>query len=323
LNSFEKLTNDLLQTNKNKSSSKSNYTVKTIFNNLDINNNKNYLNSNCFDIINNQNIQSPNSITNNINDINYGNKGPSYNNIVFQQQENRIAKMKKDQIIRLLENKPSNEMKNSTERNANNNLYGTNVYLNQSKISNGILENNKNFNSILNENPDIKKRVANGNMNKNGLNSNGNYIENFGLVPNSNNTSINIMNNTTQNAGREFTEFINSNKNKNKDFHYNFMNSPLKNNYSNHTASRNSLKNLNAVKSRLENLFDKPIKNDKNYNNAMDNLCAFLNYKNRKNSGNSLQQTDKSAKLMEEINHIRLKSYKFIYLILGKNYFKK
>jgi len=108
------------------------------------------------------------------------------------------------------------------------------------------------------------------------------------------------------NAGKEFTEFLHASKNKqNKDFHHNFINSPAKNIINNKAMNRNSLRNLNAVKSQLENLFERNDRNDKGNNNAMDNLCAFLNFKNKKASVANVQQTDKSVKLMEEIKDMR------------------
>ena len=142
--------------------------------------------------------------------------------------------------------------------------------------------------------------------------TNGYNIENFGLVPTSKNSSFNVLNNNNnnkKNAGKEFTEFLHASNNKqNKDFHHNFINSPLKNSLilnGSNPANRNSLKNLNVVKSQLENLFEKNDRKDKGYNNAMDNLCAFLNYKNKKVNGASVQHTDKSVKLMIEIKDMR------------------
>ena len=63
------------------------------------------------------------------------------------------------------------------------------------------------------------------------------------------------------------------------------------------------MKNLTAVKNKLDSLFDKNIKNDKGFNIAIDNLSKYLTEKNNKN--NSTQMNNKSTNLMEEIYSIR------------------
>jgi len=306
-NSFEKLTTDFLRGNQKSSQNK--YT----------NNNNYYENFNNQNTNSNLNNNVPNSFTsNNTNAI-------SYKDLLLQQQENRIAKLKKEKILSLLDEKSTFDKKTSSERNSGKNYFTSNYYRSQSKNQiNSNFENNKNFNTILNENPDIKMRLNT--SHKNGLiNNTYNYnIENFGLVATSNNSSFNMLNNNSNininsnnnsnnlcynntNAGKEFSEFLKNNKS--KDFQLNSFNSPLKpisnyvnNNYINNLSNRSSLKNLNAVKSQLESLFEK---NDKENNNAMENLCAFLNHKNKKTNGANIQQTDKSVKLMEEIKHMR------------------
>lgn len=73
--------------------------------------------------------------------------------------------------------------------------------------------------------------------------------------------------------------------------------------YRNNEQNKNSLKNLTAVKNKLDSLFDKNIKNDKGFNIAIDNLSKYLTEKNNKN--NSTQMNNKSTNLMEEIHSIR------------------
>ena len=271
----------------------------------------------------------------NINGYSSVNSQLAYKDLLIQQQENRFAKMKKERIMSLLDERPAayeknfKSFKNNFDNNNNfnnrdnaegtlgKNYFSTSIYASQSKSPRNNLENSHFYNSIMHENPEIKKTIQlkNGNSNnKNGLSNktNGYNIENFGLVPTSKNSSFNVLNNNNnnkKNAGKEFTEFLHASNNKqNKDFHHNFINSPLKNSLilnGSNPANRNSLKNLNVVKSQLENLFEKNDRKDKGYNNAMDNLCAFLNYKNKKVNGASVQHTDKSVKLMIEIKDMR------------------
>lgn len=73
--------------------------------------------------------------------------------------------------------------------------------------------------------------------------------------------------------------------------------------YRNNEQNKNSLKNLTAVKNKLESLFDKNIKNDKGFNVAIDNLSKYLTEKNNKN--NFTQMNNKSTNLMEQIYSIR------------------
>lgn len=187
-------------------------------------------------------------------------------------------------------------------------------YANKSGVKNGniFLDNTKKFTAILKENPDIKDKIfkANGITNKSSgsTNASGHNIENVGLHPSSNNSSFNY-NNT--NAGKEINNFLSFNKNyKEKDLSNNFLNSPSwRNNPNGHHvdafSNRNSLKNLKAIKNQLENLFDKNNKSDKGYNNAMENLCEFLNYKHKKTNGANNKHNDKSIKLMNEIKDMR------------------
>jgi hypothetical protein len=315
--SFEKFTSDFLKgtTIHTHSNSKSKYNRG----------------QNAYFDYNNNNYNSQNTNPN-INRYSSGNSQDAYRELLIQQQENRFVKMKKDKILSLLDERPaayekhSNNLSNwnSSERPIGKNYFSASVHSSQAKSPKNNLENNHCYTSILHENPDIKRRIdlANGNSNKNGLSNktSGYNIENFGLLPTSNNSSFNVLNsnnNTNTNAGKEFSEFLNASKNKqNKDFHHNFINSPLKSNLlnGNNAANRNSLKNLNAVKSQLENLFEKSDK-DKGYNNAMDHLCAFLNHKNKKANGANIQHTDKSIKLMEEIKDMRY-IYKHINYLL-------
>lgn len=312
-NSFEKFTNDLLKGTKTNTNSNS----KSKYNRgqnpyLDYNNNYSNQNSNP-----------------NINRYSTGNTQAAYKDMLMAQQENRFAKMKKEKILSLLDDKPTAHenhfnkelsTRNNTERTLGKNYFSASVYASQAKSPKNNLENSHCYTSILHENPDVRKRIelVNGNSNKNGISNNTSTynIENFGLLPTSSNTSFNALNsnnnsstkNIKTNAGKEFTEFLHASKNKkNKDFHHNFINSPLKSNLlnGNNAANRNSLKNLKAVKSQLENLFEKNDSKDKGYNNAMDNLCAFLNQKNKKPNGAHVQHTDKSVKLMEEIKDMR------------------
>jgi len=262
----------------------------------------------------------------NTNGYSSGNSQIAYKNLLMQQQENRFARMKKEKILSLLDERPaayvtlhnnnnnSNKLshRNSSERTLGKNYFSSSFYAFQGKSPKNNIESSQCYNSILHENPEIKKRIdiVNGNSNnKNGYTNitSGYNIDNFGLVPTSNNSSFNVLNNNNynkSNAGKEFAQFLHESKHKqNKDFHHKFINSPLKI-YA--AANRNSLKNLNAVKSHLENLFEKNDKKDKgSNNNAMDNLCAFLNQKNKKANGANIQQTDKSVKLMEQIKDIR------------------
>lgn len=310
-NSFEILTNDLF----NSKGANAHSSSKSKFNRD--NNFKNNQNSN-------PNIYGYSS----------GNSQAAYQDLLYKQQENRFAKMKKEKIFSLLEEKKTvydfknnsnyyiktnnnnNKLspRNSTEKTLGKNYFSSNAYTTQAEIRNNNLENSRNYNSILHENPEIRKRieVAVGNPNNNNgfINNKSWYnIQNFGLVPTSKNSSSNFLinyNNMNTNAGKEFSEFLHASKNKqNKDFHHNFINSPAKNIINNKAVNRNSLRNLNAVKSQLENLFERNDRNDKGNNNAMDNLCAFLNFKNKKASVANVQQTDKSVKLMEEIKDMR------------------
>lgn len=307
-NSFEQFTNDFLGTKPNKYSSS-----KNKHNNRENN-------------FNNQNSNP------NIYQFSSGNSQTTYQDLLFKQQENRFAKMKKEKILSLLDEKLSfdvvsinsskiinysnnDKLSNrvSSDRTLGKNYFSTNIYASQAKSPRNNLENSRNYNSILHENPEIRKKMEFivGNNTNNGLsnNSSGLNIENFGLVPTTKNSSssvLNSLNNANTNAGKEFNEFLHASKNKNnKDFHHNFINSPIKNNINNKAANRNSLKNLNAVKSQLENLFEKNERKDKGYNNAMDNLCAFLNFKNKKGNLANVQHHDKSVKLMEEIKDMR------------------
>lgn len=141
------------------------------------------------------------------------------------------------------------------------------------KGANGFLENKK-LMTLLNENPEIKDKL---NFMKNNSSKSINYnIENFGL--------------------------LNNNNNKKKNLNFNCNKDESSNN-------RKSINNLNAIKTQLDNLFEKTTKPDKGYNDNLDNLSVLINNKHYIRSNNNhnqaAHQNNKSVKLIDEINQMR------------------
>ena len=268
------------------------------------NSNSNNNNNNFTNKKNNSNYQSNSNLINftspSINNNN-NNKSQAYSDL-FQQQESKMNNLKKNSLIKI------------SDQNLNLNL----------KNQNFLIENNKKYNSILTENPEIKEKLNLKNyQNKYSNNEIQDGINNFGLFP------------------------LDKNKNNSREFFD-------EKNFNGKNESRKSLKNLNVVKNQLENLFEKNCKeknfyfsssnnnkgndngndfgyssnsnsfnfkknsiNENNNNNndtknAMEDLSKYLDMRNRRNNknymnrnGNDNSKNNRSFKLMTEINDIR------------------
>lgn len=225
----------------------------------------------------------------------------------FKENEIHLDKANKDQILEILEEKSTINLFNSWEKSSRKN-FSDSIYNKPIKTPIAAFKFIESYNTILNENPEIKKRIniANEKFNKIGYNKNHRAltIENFGLLSSNSNPY------KKTNSGKEFSEFMHRNLNFNK-INFHIYNSNIQFNSNNNLSKdknyeRNSLKNLYDVKSQLENLFEKKNKKDSDHNYAMDNLCAFLNYKQNKNDlAVRTHPTDRSVKLIEEIQCLR------------------
>lgn len=225
----------------------------------------------------------------------------------FKQNEIQLDKDKKDQLLGILDENSTIKLMNSFEKSCRKN-FSDPIYNKPIKTPIAAFKFIESYNTILNENPEIKNRlkISNENFNKIGYDKNKKalIVENFGLLTSDSDPY------TKTNAGKEFCEFMHRNLNLNK-INFNHYNRNIQSNSYDHMSKnknteRNSLKNLYSVKSQLESLFEKKNKKDSDHNSAMDDLCAFLNYKHNKNDFDTrTHPTDRSVKLIEEIQGLR------------------